>query len=91
MPGRSKSDIKEPTQLKQKDLNKITKPLWIKLYRSNFGSLIKVVVNNLDNKDYQTKTNNDNYDFKNAEKCVKMWKKLVKMKHTNCTKIRKSK
>ena len=64
---RSKSDTKEPTQLKQIDLNEITKPLWIKLSRSDFASLIKDVVNNLDNKDYQTKINNDNYDLKNAE------------------------
>ena len=35
--------------------------------RSDFASLIKDVVNNLDNKDYQTKINNDNYDLKNAE------------------------
>ena len=64
---RSKSDTKEPTQLKQIDLNEITKPLWIKLSRSDFASLIKDVVNNLDNKDYQTKINNDNYDLKNVE------------------------
>ena len=35
--------------------------------RSDFASLIKDVVNNLDNKDYQTKINNDNYNLKNAE------------------------
>ena len=64
---RSKSDTKEPTQLKQIDLNEITKPLWIKLSRSDFASLIKDVVNNLDNKDYQTKINNYNYDLKNSE------------------------
>ena len=64
---RSKSATKEPTQLKQIDLNEITKPLWIKLSRSHFASLIKDVVNNLDHKDYKTKTNNDNYDLKNAE------------------------
>ena len=66
MPERSKSDTK-PIQLKHIDLNEITKPLWIKLSRSDFASLIKDVVNNLDNKDYQTKINNDNYDLKNAE------------------------
>ena len=66
--GRGKSDTKEPTQSKQIDLNEITKPSWIKLSRSDSGSLIKDVVNNLDNKDYQTKINNDNYDLKNAEK-----------------------
>ena len=64
---RSKSDTKEPTQLKQIDLNETTKLLWIKLSKSDFASLIKDVVNNLDNNDYQTKINNDNYDLKNAE------------------------
>ena len=64
---RSKSDTKEPTQLKQIDLNETTKLLWIKLSKSDFASLIKDVVNNLDNNDYQTKINNDNCDLKNAE------------------------
>ena len=86
---RRKSDTKEPTQLKQIDLNEITKPSWIKLSRSNFGSLIKDLVNNLDNKDDQTKINSDNYDLKNAEQVLLeiVTKKLVKMKHMNCTKI----
>ena len=70
LPERSKSDTKEPTQLKQIDLNEITKPSWIKLSRSDSGSLIKDVVNNLDNKDYQTKINNDNYDLKNAKQVL---------------------
>ena len=64
---RSKSDTKDPTQLKQVDLNKTTKLLWIKLSKYDFASLIKDVVNNLDNNDYQAKINNDNYDLKNAE------------------------
>ena len=64
---RSKSATKEPTQLKQIDLNEITKPLWIKLLRSNLTSLVKDVVNNLDNKDYQTMINNDKYDIENVE------------------------
>ena len=64
---RSKSDTKEPTQLKQIDLNETTKLLWIKLSKSDFASLIKDVVNNLDNNNYQTKINNDNCDLKNAE------------------------
>ena len=68
---RSKSDTKKPTQLKQIDLNEITKPLWIKLSRSDFASLIKDVVNNLDNKDYQTKINNDNYDLNNEEQFLR--------------------
>ena len=64
---RSKSATKEPTQLKQIDLNEITKPLWIKLLRSNLTSLVKDVVNNLDNKDYQTMINNDKCDIENVE------------------------
>ena len=83
MSKRSKSDTKQSIQLKQLDLNEITKPLWIKLSRSDFASLIKDVVNNLDNKDYQTKINNDNYDLNNVEQILL---KIVKMKHTNCIK-----
>ena len=62
-----KSDTKEPTQLKQIDLNEITKPLQIKLSRGCFISLIKDVVNNLDNKNYQTVINNNKYNLKNAK------------------------
>ena len=46
---RSKSGTKEPTQLKQIDFNEITKSLWFNLSRSNLASLVKDVVNNLDN------------------------------------------
>ena len=88
MAERSKSDTKS-IQLKHIDLNEITKPLWIKLSRSDFASLIKDVVNNLDNKDYQTKINNDNYDLTNVEQFLLeiVTKKLVKMKHTNRAKF----
>ena len=56
--------------------------------KSDFASLIKDVVNNLDNNDYQTKINNDNSDLKNAEQfLLKIVKKSVEMKHTNCMKI----
>ena len=48
-------------------LNEITKALWLKLCRSDLTSLIKDVVNNLENKDYQTTINNDKYYLKNAE------------------------
>ena len=64
---RSKSDTKQPTQSKHIDLNEITKPLWLKLCRSDLTSLIKDVVNNLENKDYQTTINNDEYYLKNEE------------------------
>ena len=37
------------------------------MFRSDFLSLVKDVVNNLDNKDYQTAISNNRYDLKNAE------------------------
>ena len=59
-----KSNNKEPTQLKQINLIEIIKPLWIKLPRNDFISLIKDVVNNLDNKNYQTMINVINITLK---------------------------
>ena len=67
MSGKNKLDTKEPTQLKLINLNEIIKPLWIKLSTNDFLSLIKDVVNNLDNKNYRTTINNNKYDLKIAE------------------------
>ena len=64
---KSKLDTKEPTQLKQINLNEIIKLLWIKLSINAFWPLIKDVVNNLDNNNYQTTISNNKYDLKNAE------------------------
>ena len=64
---KSELDSKEATELKQINLNEIIKPLWIKLFRNNFLSPIKDVVNNLDNNNYQTMISNNKYDLKNAE------------------------
>ena len=64
MSERTKSDTEEPIQLKQIYLNEITKRLWIKLSGTDFVSLIKGVVNNLDNTDYQTTISNNRYDIK---------------------------
>ena len=64
---KSKLDAKEPTQLKQINVNEIIKPSWIKLSINDFLSLIKDVVNNLDNNIYQTTISNNKYDLKNAE------------------------
>ena len=86
MSKRSKSDTKQSIQLKQLDLNEITKPLWIKLSRSDFALVIKDV-NNLDNKGYQTKINNDNYDLEYVEQFLLEIVKLVKLKHSNSMKI----
>ena len=68
MPDKDRSGIKQPTQLKQLNLNEISKPLWTKISRNDFISLIKDVVNNLDDKDYQTTVDKRKYDFKIAEK-----------------------
>ena len=38
--------------------------------KRKFSSLIKDVVNNLDNQDYKTTVSNGRYDLKNAEKCL---------------------
>ena len=59
LPEKSKLDTKEPTQLKQINLIEIIKPLWIKLSRKDFLSSVKDVVNNLENKNYQTMISND--------------------------------
>ena len=43
------------------------KPLWIKLSRKYFLSLVKDVVNNLDSKNYQAMISNNRYDLRNVE------------------------
>ena len=48
----NRSDLKQPTQLKQLKLNEISKPLWVNLSGENFDSLIKDIVDNLYNEDY---------------------------------------
>ena len=68
MSDKDRSGIKQPTQLNQLNLNKVSKPLWIELPRNDFISLIKDVVDNLDNKDYQTTIDKGKYYLKNAEK-----------------------
>ena len=67
LPNEDRSNIKQPTQLKHLNLNEISKPLWIKISKNDFFSLIKDVNDNLDNKDYQTKVGDNNYSLKNAE------------------------
>ena len=64
---KSKLDTKEPAQPKQINLNGIIKLLWIKLSRNDFLSLVKDVVNNFDNKNYQTMIINNRYDLTNVE------------------------
>ena len=67
MSEKSELDTKEPTQLKKINWNEIIKPLWIKLSRNDFLLLIKDIVNNLDNKNYQTMISNNRYDLTNVE------------------------
>ena len=62
-----RSDIKQSTQLEQLKLNEISKPLWMSLPRNDYNSLIKDVVDNLDNEDYKTIVNGYRCDLKNAE------------------------
>ena len=54
LPDEDRSNIKQPTLLKHFNSNKMLKPLWIKISRRDFISLIKDVVDNLDDKDCQT-------------------------------------
>ena len=64
----SRSNLKQPTQLKQLGLNEISKPLLIKLPRGNSNSLINNAINNLDNGKCKTTVGGNKYDLKNAEK-----------------------
>ena len=66
MSDENRSDLKQPTELKQLKLNEIPKPLWIKLSREDFNSLIKDVVDSLDNEKYKTIVDGNKYNLKNA-------------------------
>ena len=46
LPDEDRSDIKQPMQLKQVNLNEISKPLWINLSREDFNSSLKYVADN---------------------------------------------
>ena len=68
LPDEDRSNIKQPAQWKYLNLLKeISKPLWIKITRNEFISLIKDIANNLDDKDYQTAADKRNCDLKTAE------------------------
>ena len=58
---------KQPTQLKELNLNEISRSLWIKFSIENFNSLIKDIVDNLHNEDYKTTLDGDKQCLKNAE------------------------
>ena len=54
MSDEDRSDIEQPMQLKQLNLNELSKLLWIKLTRKDVDALTKDVVDNLDSKNYKT-------------------------------------
>ena len=54
MPDENKLDLKPPTRLEQWKLDEIQEPLWLQISRENFISLIKHVVDNLNNGKYKT-------------------------------------
>ena len=54
MPDTDRSNIKQPTQLKNLNSNEISKPLWNEIPKNDFTSLIKDLVDNLDDKHCQT-------------------------------------
>ena len=62
-----RSDIKQSMQLKQPNLNEISKPLWINLFREDFDLLINYVADNLDNKNYKTNVDGRPYGLENAK------------------------
>ena len=63
-----KSTKKEETETKKPD--EIQKPLWVKLNKNDFDSLIQDVYNNLNNDEFETTVNKKTYDLKNAKKIL---------------------
>ena len=60
-----KSTKKEETETKRTD--EIQKPLWIKINRNNFNSLIRDLYNNLNNNEFKTTVDKKTYDLKNSK------------------------
>ena len=61
-----KSTKKEETETKKTD--EIQKPLWFKLNKNDFNSLIQDVYNNPNNDEFKTTVNKKAYDLKNGKK-----------------------
>ena len=65
-------EIKDQNQLKKKRQTKkpdeIQKPLWVKINKIDFDSLIQDVYNNLNNNEFKTTVDKKTYDLKNAKK-----------------------
>ena len=65
-------EIKNQNQLKKeetetKNPDGIQKPLWIKLNKNDFDSLIQDVYNDLNNDEFKTTVDKKAYDLKNAK------------------------
>ena len=66
-------EIKDQNQLKkkrprQKNPDEIQKPLWAKINKNDFVSLIQDVYNNLNNNEFKTTVDKKTYDLKKAKK-----------------------
>ena len=75
-------EIKDQNQLKKKRLrqkkpDEVQKPLWVKINKNHFDSLIHDVYNNLNNDKFKTTVNKKVYDLKNAKK---FWVKIITQK-----------
>ena len=54
-------------EIKTKKTNEVQKPLWVKINRNDFNSLIQDVYNNLNNNEFKTTVDKKTYDLKNAK------------------------
>ena len=66
-------EIKDENQPKKRDWDKknpdeIQIPLWVKINKCDFMSLIQDVDNNLNNNGFKTTVGNKTYDLKNTKK-----------------------
>ena len=50
-----------------KKIDEIQKPLWVKINKNDFNSLIKDVYNNLNNNEFKTSVDKKFYDLKNTK------------------------
>ena len=79
-----KSTKKQETETKKPD--GIQKPLWVKLNKNDFDSLIQDIYNKLNNDKFKTTIDKKAYNLKNAKRfLVKITtQKLVKKRHMSC-------
>ena len=74
----------EETETKKPD--GIQKPLWVKLSKNDFDSLIQDTYNNLNNDEFKTTVNKKAYDLKNSKSFLMKitTQKFLKSMHMNC-------